>query len=174
MKKFGLLLLCFALIAALTACAANATITPTPTPISPMMNTPMPGGTGMNTFGPGTTDSAAPTVAMTASESMALSKKANDAAAKISEIDSCVTAIIGDTCVAGVTFTPQYSGAMTDRIRDMVTSRIQAAAPVIERVVVTNDAEIAAQIGAMAERITSTTALSELTSDLDSVLSKIK
>ncbi len=172
MKRFGLLLVCFAMIAALSACASNAAVTPTPTPISPIM-TPLPGVTGMGTTGPTPTDNV-PTAAMTVAESTALSKKANDAAVKISEIDSCVTAIIGDTCVAGVTFTEQYQGQMTDRIRDMVTARIQSVAPVVERVAVTTDPEIAAQISSVAEKIAKASTLGDLTGELDGVISRIQ
>lgn len=173
MKKISLLVLCLALVATLAACSANANPTPTPM-VTPMATTPMPGTTnGMNPIAT-PTDDAATTAAMTGAESSALSKKANEAASKISEIDSCVTAIIGDTCVAGVTFDAQYQGAMTDRIRDMVSARIQSAAPVIERVAVTSDPEIAAQISTVAEKISSASTVGELTGELDAVLGKIQ
>ncbi len=177
MKRLGLVLMSVALLVALSACAANATPTPTPSPMATVLPTtsPMPGATATDGLpDPSATDDAAQTSAMTGPESATLSKKANDAAAKISEIDSCVTAIIGDTCVAGVTFDPQYKGAMTDRIRDMVSSRIQSAAPVVERVAVTTDPELTAQIGAMAEKISKAGALSPLTGEFDSVLNKMQ
>ena len=173
MKKFSLLLMCLTLVAAMTACAAA-----TPAPITPpaTMYTPLPGvtGTAENDLYPNATDNAAMTAAMSGTESSQLSKKANDAAAKISEIDSCVTAIIGDTCVAGVTFDPTYQGDLTDRIRDMVASRIQSVAPTVERVAVTNDPEIAAQIGSVADRISQANTVGELTGEFDAVLNRIK
>lgn len=172
MKKISLLVLCLMLVATLAACSANANPTPTLTPMATA--TPMPGVTNGVNPNPTATDDAAMTAAMTGAESTALSKKANEAASKISEIDSCVTAIIGDTCVAGVTFDPRYQGAMTDRIRDMVSTRIQSAAPIVDRVVVTNDPEIAAQISTVAEKISKATALGDLTGELDAVMGMIR
>ncbi|MCL1964327.1 MAG: YhcN/YlaJ family sporulation lipoprotein [Firmicutes bacterium] len=169
MKRFGLLLMCLALVLVITACAAA---TPAPAPIQSPMTSPMPGGTGE--LNPYPTDGAAQTAAMSGVESSALSKKANDAAVKISEIDSCVTAIIGDTCLAGVTFDPRYQGALTDRIRDMVSSRIQSVAPDIQRVAVTNDPELAAQINTVAEKISKANALGGLTGEFDTVLGRIQ
>ncbi len=172
MKKIGLLILGVTLAAALTACSSN-TPTATPTPMVTTMPTMFPGATGTNPMASPTATGEIPTLSMTGSESTALSKKANDAAVRISEIDSCVTAIIGDTCVAGVTFDTQYKGVLSERIVDMVTSRIQSVAPGVERVAVTNDPEIAAQIGTVAEKISKASALGELTGEFDAVLAKI-
>lgn len=178
MKRIGLVFLCLGIVVAMTACAANATPTPSPTIMpsaSPLTPTMMPGATDLLPgVSPSPTDNAAATTAaMTSAESAALSKKANDAAAKISEIDSCVTAIIGDTCMAGVTFDAQYKGELTDRIVDMVTSRIQSVAPAVERVAVTVDPAIAAQIGSVAEKISKTSTLGDMTGEFDTVLNKI-
>ena len=94
-----------------------------------MSPTQTPASQALDEIGAAPTDDAAMTAKMTGPQSAELSRKANEAAAKISEIDSCVTAILGDTCVAGVTFDAQYQGALTDRIRDMVASCIQSAVP---------------------------------------------
>ena len=180
-KRIGLLFLGLVLTAALTACAANANPNLTHSPTSPMMGTASPFGT--EPFGTGLNTPAVPlhtpagevpTLSMTGAESSALSKKANDATVRISEIDSCVTAIIGDTCIVGVTFDPQYKGVLTDRIKDMVAARIQSVAPDVARVAVTVDPAIAAQIGSVAEKISKANALGELTGEFDSVLSKIQ
>ena len=172
-KRIGLLLLSIALVAGLSACAANSAEPPLATPSPTLMPNVSPGTEGITPM-PGATDGAMMTAAMTGPESSALSKKANDAAVKISEIGTCVTAIIGDSCVVGVTFDPQYKGELTDRIRDMVATRIQSLAPSIERVAVTSDPEIAAQIGNIAERISKTDALAELAGELDAVMGKIR
>lgn len=172
MKKTSLIILALVLMVGLSGCAANSAPVPSPT-VGMYQNTPMPGETAMDGL-PHPTEYAQTTAAMTGTESTALSKKANDAATKISEIDSCVTAIIGDTCVAGVQFDKQYKGEMTDRIRDMVTARIQSAAPNIDRIAITADPQIAAEIGTIANRISQTNALGELTGDLNVILEKIQ
>ena len=172
MKTFGLLLMCLALALSLTACAAAAP-KPAPSHTPGAVTSPLPDVSGSPEVNPSPTDNVAVTSAMTGTESAALSKKANEAAVKISEIDSCVTAIIGDTCLAGVTFDQRYQGALTDRIRDMVTSRIQSVAPGVERVAVTSDPEIAAQIGSVAEKISKAGALGELTGEFDTVLGRM-
>ena len=172
MKTLGLSLMCLALALALTACAAAAP-KPSPSPTTGAMTSPLPGVSGSPEIFPSPTDHAAATSAMTGPESAALSKKANESAVKISEIDSCVTAILGDTCLAGVTFDPRYQGALTDRIRDMVTSRIQSVAPEVKRVAVTSNPEIAAQIGSVAEKIGKASTLGELTVEFDAVLGRM-
>ena len=169
MKKILLLILALVLMVGLTACAANTT--PAPKELVTPFPTVMP---GTNTLGESPAPESAIVSSMTCAESTALSQKANDAAVKISEVDSCVTAIIGDTCVAGVAFDSQYKGELTDRIRDMVTSRIQSVAPTLERIAITSDPELAATIGDIANKITQTNTLTTLTDDLTAVIDKIQ
>jgi YhcN/YlaJ family sporulation lipoprotein len=170
MKKFGLMFLCLAMLVVMTACTSTPMPTPSASPSTkPVVTPPVMGSPEANP-----SDDAQTTAAMTGPESTALSQKANTAAAQISEVGSCVTAIIGDTCVAGVTFDPQYKGALTDRIRDMVASRIQSVAPQVARVAVTNDPEIAAQINDVATQISQTDALGALTDDLDALVGRIQ
>jgi YhcN/YlaJ family sporulation lipoprotein len=171
MKKFGLMFLCLAMLVVMTACTSTPMPTPSasPTALMPVATPPVMGSPEANP-----SDDAQTTAAMTGPESTALSQKANTAAAQISEVGSCVTAIIGDTCVAGVTFDPQYKGALTDRIRDMVASRIQSVAPQVARVAVTTDPEIAAQINDVATQISQTDALGALTDDLDALVGRIQ
>jgi len=110
---------------------------------------------------------------MTGPESSVLSKKANDAATRISEIGSCVSAIIGDTCAIGVQFDPQYKGELTDRIRDMVAARVQSIAPDVDRIAITSDPQMAMEISAMAEKIGKSDQLGELTGELNNLIGKI-
>ena len=173
MKKYGLILTILTLAVMMTACSMNtANTAPAPTAaLTPGMNaTANPDGMAAAND----TDPAALTASMTTAESAALSKKANSAAAQVSEIDACVTAIVGNTCLAGVTFDKQYQGGMTDRIRDMVSARIQSVAPGVERVAVTGDPEIVAQINTVAERIAGAKAMNEVTAEFDGVLSRIR
>ena len=170
MKKISLLILSLALLIGLSACAANSA--PPQDQMNPITQSPLPGATSLE-GSPAPNDNAVATGAMTGPESSALSKKANDAATRISEINSCVTAIIGDTCVAGVQFDPQYKGLMTDRIRDMVTSRIQSAAPDLGRIAITADPQISAEINDMAEKIGKSNQLGELTGELNTLIGKI-
>lgn len=169
MKKTVLVILSLVMLIGLSACAANSAPMPEPMAFTP---SPMPGATNLE-GSPAPTGNAATVAAMTGSESSTLSKKANDAATRISEINSCVTAIIGDTCIAGVQFDPQYKGEMTDRIRDMVTARIQSAAPALERIAITSDPEISSEINNMAEKISKSNQLGELTGELNTLIGKI-
>lgn len=169
MKRFGLAFLCMSLAVLMTACATTPT-TPVPSPTATNNATTVPGVT----TSPAAEEFTTLTAAMTGQESSELSRKANEAAAKISEIGTCVTAIVGDTCIVGVTFDPQYKGALTDRIRDMVVDRVQSAAPSVERVAVTNDPEIAVQIGEIAEKISKTTSVTDVTGEFDTLLRKIQ
>lgn len=171
LKRYGLILTALVIAALATACSMNtAGSAPTPTPApTANMNAGFDSGVAALETAP-----AAQAAAMTSAESAALSKKANSAAAQVSEIDACVTAIVGNTCIAGVTFDKQYQGGMTDRIRDMVTARIQSAAPSVERVAVTGDPEITAQIQAVAERIAAAKTLSDVAAEFDGVLGSIR
>lgn len=173
MKKYAFILMALLIAVTMTACSVNNT-TAAPSPTATMLPSAAtaPGNVGANATA--AANDSAMAAAMTAAESAALSRKANAAAAQVSEIDGCVTAIIGNTCLAGVTFDRQYQGGMTERIRDMVSSRIQSVAPSVERVAVTGDAEIAAQINAVAEKIAAAGALSEVAPEFDGVLAKIR
>lgn len=168
MKKISLIIFSLAMVIGLSACTAM-TAPPAPT------TSPLPGATNLEPgFGsPAPTEFTTVTTTMTGPESSALSKKANDAATRISEINSCVTAIIGDTCIAGVQFDPQYKGDLTDRIRDMVAARIQSAAPTVDRIAITSDPQIAMEISSMAEKIGKSNQLGELTSELNTLIGKV-
>lgn len=181
MKKIALVLAALLVGATMTACSmANGGSTgaaiPSPsalaTALIPGQNRLTPEST--DSMGMQTPDNAAMTAAMTTAESAALSKKANDAAAQVSEIDGCVTAIVGNTCLAGVTFDKQYQGEMTDRIRDMVASRIQSVAPSVERVAVTHDPALVAQIEDVANQIGTARNMGEVTERFDSVMEKMQ
>lgn len=173
LKKIGLILAALCVGASMTACSMMNGATSTPAPTMSMPAATM-GATPTATGGTAGEDNAAMTAAMTATESAALSQKANAAAAQVSEIDGCVTAIMGNTCLAGVTFDKQYQGEMTDRIRDMVSARIQSVAPSVERVAVTHDPQIVAQIQSVADQIAGAKNLSDVAQGFDSVLDKMQ
>jgi len=172
MKRFGTFALMLTLALTMTACSMSpnaAEPSASPTSMASSLESILD-----VTAHPRNTEEAAETAAMSAQESAALSKKANDAAGKISEIDGCVTAIYGDTCLAGVSFTEKYSGKMTDRIRDMVADRIRSVAPSVQQVAVTADPEVAAEISRLSEKIGAADKLSELSEEFSSVMQKMQ
>lgn len=185
-KRILAFLLLALMMLCLSACKReDAALSPSTSPSTApsMMPTTMPGtspapGTGMDGTGApndaAATDDAAQTASMTAQESAALSKKANDAATKLSEIGACVTAIVGDTCIAGVSFDGQYAGGMTERVRDMVSARIRAVAPAVTRVAVTSDAALVSQIAALSDKIAKSTTLDAVAGEFSGIMAQMQ
>ena len=91
----------------------------------------------------------------------------------LSEIESSRVVVTGNTALVGVTFTSQYQGEMTSRIRDLVASEVQQADPAIKTVAVTSEKEDVDKINDIADRMAKGTPESELESEIDTIVRNV-
>lgn len=161
MKKITVCLIVGLLLIGLAGCTnvneGNVITTPSPS-MAPLIGTPtpLPGvstSPGMLNTGmpPNATEPpAAPTLSN--QESAALAKQCDTQIMKLSEVDQSVTVLSGNRVLAGITFTPQYKGDLTERIEGMVAERVKTIAPSVQVAMVTADADTVARIAELKEK----------------------
>jgi YhcN/YlaJ family sporulation lipoprotein len=116
-----------------TACSSNADTMVQPSP-SPSVS---PSASPMATA----TDSPAPSTAPTATDREAngtaagvntvedaqrVSDQVSEEVEKLSELKSAEAVVMGTIAVVGVEYDAQYQGGLTDRLKEMITDRVQA------------------------------------------------
>ena len=73
-------------------------------------------------------------------DALKASQQIRDAVSKLTEVDTAVCAVAGDSAAIGVTYTSSYQGKMDDRLRGMIYARVKALHPGITTIYVTDDA----------------------------------
>ena len=164
MKRILALLLAGAL---LTGCmnSGGRTLGATPTPSTPQ-NSAMPGTTGG-------TETQNPAASAAPYDWTNNARDVQDKINQLSEIQKSTVVVTGKTALVGVTFTSQYQGEMTSRIRDLVASEVQQADPAIKTVAVTSEKEDVAKINDIADRMAKGTPESELESEIDTIVRNV-
>lgn len=151
-KKLGtLMVLSVACMGLFSACTSNADAVPNPAPTAntagkvttaPMVTT-SPEAT-MDVM-PMPTASADPTTvgaASTVADAKRISQRVEDEVDKLSEVDDAEAVVIGNIALVGVSYDGQYQGGMTDRLKKMITERVEMTDKSITAVHVTDDSAL--------------------------------
>ena len=182
-----LVMLVLTMVMLLTGCASNADTAPTADPKnmtgatqSPMQPGAIPQATdgGLlgdlgNTIGDalnGRNDAAL----STSDDALKASQELRDAVQKLTEVDTAVAAVAGNTALVGVTFDNSYKGAVDDRLNGMILDRAAAIHPGITQVAVTSSAEEISQISSLYQMLQSGGAYATVKADLDNLAGKLK
>jgi hypothetical protein len=180
--------LALALITLLAACTSTTELTPigSPSPSPAVLNplpsaspSALPGATGgLNPLAsPGAQPSSSePPAAPTLSnqESAALAGQCDARIAQISEVESSVTVMLGDTALTGVKFVTAYKGDLTTRISGVISGSVRAVAPSVAAVKITNDPAITDRIAALREKQLEGGPSGEVRDEFDSINKAIK
>ena len=151
-KKLGtLMVLSVACMGLFSACTSNADAVPNPAPTAntagkvttaPMATT-SPDAT-MDVM-PMPTESAEPATvgaANTVDDAKRISQRVEDEVDKLSEVDDAEAVVIGNIALVGVSYDGQYQGGMTDRLKKMITERVEMTDKTITAVHVTDDSAL--------------------------------
>jgi YhcN/YlaJ family sporulation lipoprotein len=156
-KKTGTLLAITLLCTGLfTACTSNAGATPGPTAAPGGMVTSVPQATTspnatMDVM-PMPTASAEPATvgaAGTVEDARRLSDRVEDEVEKLSEVDDASAVVVGNIALVGVSYDGQYQGGMTDRLKGMITERVEMTDKTITAVHVTENNALRKSIAAL-------------------------
>ena len=173
-KKWMATVLCAAMICAvLTGCMnAGARVMPETEPSLRPENSVMPGVDFGESMSPGTdgTTNAGGAGMPAPFDWLGMGARVQDRINMFSEIQESRIIVNGNTALVGVTFTGQYKGEMTQRIRDMIAGEIQKADSNIQSVAVTAEQEDVKKINEIADKIVSGTPVGELESEIDSIV----
>ena len=155
-KTIGtLLVLSLVCIGLFTACTSNAGTVPEPAPTTQSATTaPMATTSPEATMDvmPAPTASAEPATvgaASTVADAQRLSDRVEDEVEKLSEVDEADAVVIGNIALVGISYDAQYQGGMTDRLKEMVTDRVEMTDKTITAVHVTDDATLRKSIAAL-------------------------
>lgn len=156
-KKTGTLLTISLLCTGLfTACTSSADTMPNAAPTA--------GPNGMVTTAPQATTSPAATQSMmpattaepatvgaagTVEDARRLSDRVEDEVEKLSEVDDASAVVVGNIALVGVSYDGQYRGGMTDRLKGMITERVEMTDKTITAVHVTDSQELRKSIAAL-------------------------
>ena len=158
-KKSGtLMVLSLVCMGLFTACTSNADTLPQPAPTAGtdgMVSTAPMVTTSPNTTQdvmPVPTASAEPATvgaASTVADAQRLSDRVEDEVEKLSEVDEASAVVVGNIALVGVSYDAQYQGGMTDRLKQMVTERVEMTDKTITAVHVTENDALRKSIAAL-------------------------
>lgn len=165
MKKIWILGMSLALSTALfTGCASNADTLPQTTPEA--STAPAVTAAPTDTVGPAVTvmpNAADPSADMgggvtgaganTVEDALRVSQQVSEEVEKLSELDSAKAVVTGSIALVGVSYDAQYQGGLTDRVREMVTERVELIDKTVTTVHVTDDEEAVRKIETLYERL---------------------
>ncbi len=167
-KKTGtLLVLSLVCTGLFTACTSNADVMPQPGPTANtngMVSSAPQVSTSPNTTQgamPMATASAEPATvgaAGTVADAQRLSDRVEDEVEKLSEVDEASAVVVGNIALVGVSYDGQYQGGMTDRLKGMVTERVEMTDKTITAVHVTDDETLRKSISALNDMMDETDA----------------
>lgn len=150
-------------LALFTACTSNADTMPQTSPIASAQPTAAP-TEPTNTMNPnvstapaetpstGLMDTAPTTETMdngginTIEDAKRISGQIADEVEKLSEIDDAEAVVAGNIALVAVEYDSQYQGGLTDRLRDMITERVETIDKAVTSVHVTDSQEMFATI----------------------------
>ena len=164
-KTFGtLLVLSLTCMGLFTACTSNADTLPEPAPTAPSATTaPMATTSPEATMDvmPAPTATAEPATvgaASTVMDAQRLSDRVEDEVEKLSEVDEADAVVVGNIALVGVSYDGQYQGGMTDRLKEMITDRVEMTDKAITAVHVTDDQTLRKSIAALNDLMDDTNA----------------
>lgn len=189
MKKWILpLLLILAVGTVVSGCSAGTanTMTPTTAPATtqPMATmapvaTPEPtadmnGGAtmGMATTSPEANESAAP-ASMTPAEAGRLAERIAEAVERLSEVDDAEVVVSENRVLVAVEFDDQYSAGLDDRMKQMITEKVQEIDETLTDVEITDDNTLYGQVKGLGERLARATGLDELADDFGDLWDRV-
>ena len=175
MKKWILALLCMIAVGmTLSGCAAGTANTVSPTtapataqPTSTMSATNSPMATAQPSESPMAQTS------MTPAQAGQLAERISDAVERISEIDDAEVIVYDDRVLVGVEFEDQYNAGLDDRMKQMITEKVQEVDRSLTRVEITNDETLYGQIKSFGERLGKATGFDELADDFGDLWNRI-
>ena len=100
-------------------------------------------------------------------------EKVEENLSKISEISEARVIVNSDTALVAVKFNPAYKGAITDRIREMISNDINKADPRVKTVSVTADENAVTKTYALSDRMRAGEGIENLKKDIEDVLRSI-
>ncbi len=154
-KTLTLLVLSLLGLALLSACASNAATLPSPAPspsVTPSMS-PEASQTPRASAQPTATADAAQGGVNTVEDAKRVSDDVSEEVEKLSELESAEAVVAGNIALVGVKYDAQYQGGLTERLTEMVKTRVENMNKTVTAVHVTDDEQIMQKIAKLREQL---------------------
>lgn len=179
-RTVTLTFLCVMLALLLSGCTSNADTVP-----SPSAGMPSPAVSPM--ISPDMSDMPSPTDNMldgilsdvlpggdkktitTAEDALNASKALRDAVEKLTEVDTAMAVVTGNTALVGLSYDSSYQGGIDDRLRGMILDRAKAVHPAIDSVAVTDDVTQSSEIASLYQMLQSGTPFTTVKANADTL-----
>lgn len=156
MKKTWILLLISLLgLGLFSACTSNADTLPSPSPSASAMPSASPMATQSPTvsLSPAATDEPAATGVNSIEDARRLSDDVAEEVEKLSELDTADAIVAGNIALIGIRYDTQYQGGLTERLTEMVKTRVETIDKTITAVQVTDDETMMDKIAQLHEKL---------------------
>lgn len=156
---------------ATTAPTAQATTAPTnsPSAMATMEATASPDVAG----GTMTGSTMSPQEGMTPAQAGRLAERISESVERLSEVDDAEVVISGNRVLVGVEFDDQYSAGLDDRMKKMITEKVQEVDETLTDVEITDDETLYGQVKGLGERLAKATGLDELADDFGDLWDRV-
>lgn len=152
-KTWTLVVISLLGLALFSACASNADTLPSPAPSASVMPSATPQATQSPTASAMPSVTVQPAGVNTVEDARRLSDDVSEEVEKLSELNAAEAVVAGNIALVGVSYDAQYQGGLTDRLVEMVKSRVEAMDKTITAVHVTDDEAIMQKIAQLRESL---------------------
>lgn len=140
-------------LALFSACASNADTLPSPAPSASVTPSATPQASQAPTASAMPAATPEPAGVNTVEDAKRLSDDVSEEVEKLSELKGAEAVVAGNIALVGITYDAQYQGGLTDRLTEMVKSRVEAMDKTITAVHVTDDEAMVKKIGQLRESL---------------------
>ena len=184
LKKWILIpLLILAVGVTVSGCASRAATSATPAPTAQATTAPTNSPSAMATMeataspdvagGTMTGSTMAPQEGMTPAQAGRLAERISESVERLSEVDDAEVVISGNRVLVGVEFDDQYSAGLDDRMKKMITEKVQEVDETLTDVEITDDETLYGQVKGLGERLAKATGLDELADDFGDLWDRV-
>lgn len=152
-KTWTLVVISLLGLALFSACASNADTLPSPAPSASVTPSATPQASQAPTASAMPAATPEPTGVNTVEDAKRLSDDVSEEVEKLSELKGAEAVVAGNIALVGITYDAQYQGGLTDRLTEMVKSRVEAMDKTITAVHVTDDEAMVKKIGQLRESL---------------------
>ena len=152
-KTWTLVVISLLGLALFSACASNADTLPNPAPSASVTPSAMPQASQAPTASAMPAATPEPAGVNTVEDAKRLSDDVSEEVEKLSELKGAEAVVAGNIALVGITYDAQYQGGLTDRLTEMVKSRVEAMDKTITAVHVTDDEAMVKKIGQLRESL---------------------
>ena len=152
-KTWTLVVISLLGLALFSACASNADTLPSPAPSASVTPSMTPQASQVPTASAMPAATPEPAGVNTVEDAKRLSDDVSEEVEKLSELKGAEAVVAGNIALVGITYDAQYQGGLTDRLTEMVKSRVEAMDKTITAVHVTDDEAMVKKIGQLRESL---------------------